>query len=523
MVRRRGVLVRDLFVAKSMKLFFYYIRKFIRFIQVQPIVGGLEISDSAVRFARFNGREWQMVSLRLPPGVVQGGRLTDYGQLAQVLKRLREQIPGLKTKKEKVSVVISLGSLSIYSQVISLPELEEGKLGESVMLNTQMVSPVDMAEVYSDWQVVGKNVAEHKLEVLSAFVQKGIVDEFSRAVKEGGFLAVALESKALALTRLIRRQGLGIDETKSYIVLSLDNEILDFLIMRRGEMYFEYLNYWKDIRGDARVISLLDFRNSISGSFRQVLNFYSQHWSEPIGGVILATPGLEEEVRKIIVDGFSLPVTALKLKLDKPVDPEWFGALGSGIRGSMPREEDRDISLLGVTARDEFRAQQVIGFLRFWRVLIPVALSFLVLAFLGGNILLTKKRERMIANAPSFSPAEMAEVEALQNEARNFNSSVDAVDGVRREEKFRTPVFQRIYSLISANNIVLERLGMRESSNQLSLSGTAKSDSDILDFKRALEADKHFSDVKLPLTEIRQSPQGFAFSVSFSAVTAPVN
>lgn len=483
------------------------------------MVGGLEISDSAVRFARFSGREWQMVSLRVPPGVIRAGKILNPAEFIAILARLKSQIPGGRGK-QKVSVAVCLSSLNIYTQVVNLPTLDEGKLDEAVRLNTQMVSSLSPEEIYSGWQAVGENEGEKKLDVLSAFITREAAEGFAKALREAGFLPVALESRAMALSRLARERGVEIDKTRSYVVLVLDNEILDFLAIRHGQLYFEYPSYWRDLKGEGKLISLLDFKSAVAGNLKRVLNFYSQHWPDHLEAVIVVTSGLNDEIKKILKAESSLPVKNLELRLEKPVEADWFGALGSGLRGTMKRKEDLDISLLGTTARDEFRREQVMNFMRFWRVMVPVALGVLVVFFAASFFIFSDKNLSLKNKTPVADAEKMGEVAKLREEASAFNRAVDLVSSVRSPEKQKILILDKITKLLTDNGVSLTSFGFSAFNTPLTLSVTAKSQSQILDFRKSLESDPQIENVKYSLTDIRPVPQGFSFSVSFT-ITSP--
>ncbi|MBI3589453.1 MAG: hypothetical protein HY093_03545 [Candidatus Liptonbacteria bacterium] len=495
-----------------------YLNKLLVLLRAQPQVGGLEIADSALRFARFIGREWQMVSLRLPPGVVKAGQVADYGQLVLTLKQLKGQLPHAGSDRQNISAVVCLGSLNVYTQVMSLPDIEESRLDEAVRLNIQMVSPANAAEIYSGWQIVGKNESERKLDILSAFVNRSVVDEISKALKEAGFLGVVFESRAMAIARLVREKAVGINQARSHLIFILDNDVFDILVTRGGELYFEYLNYWKDLRGENKLISLLDFRNMVVSNLRKVFNFYSQHWSQDIENVILVATGLNDEIKKIVKENFSLEARELEISLDRPVTSEWYNVLGSGLRGIKSRKDDREISLFVTSARDEFREEQVVSFMKFWRLLIPVALGWLLIFFLATNFILMRKVGTLKSSGLMFDSVKSKEVENLQNEAKLFNRYLGLISARRSLNGSKTLALERISKLMSDNNITPDRFSFRDFNSRIVLLGEAKTNAQILDFEKALQTDPQISQVDLSLTEIKPSPQGFSFSISFAII-----
>lgn len=497
------------------------LEKVMIFLRVRSRAGGLEISNTAIRFAKFDGREWKMFSLRLPKDVLKGAQILNYQVFVQALKKLKSQISS--SRGQNIPVIVSLSSLNIYSQVMNLPILDEDRIEEAVKLNIQMATPADISTFYLGWQVVGSNESEKKADVLAAFIDSNIIDDFNKALREAGFFAIVFEPRSLAIARLAREQGVGIDLSKSYAALVLDNDTLDFVILRHGNLYFEYLNYWKDLNGENKVISLLDFKNAVTNNLRQVMNFYSQHWPDKIEAVVLITSGLNEEIKKIISNGFSLPVKDLGLRLDRPVGSDWFTVLGSGLRGVASRKEDREISLLGTTARSEFRIEQIVSFIKFWRVLLPAATGLLLLFFIAANFILMKRNETLKAQTAIVDNRQFLEVQLLQKEATVFNRSLDLIVSSRSSPELRSMALERIYKLVRDNGITLTRFNFSGFNTSLVFYGQASSQNQIIEFKKALEAALFISDVKLPLTEIKPGPQGFSFLISFLMTSSNVD
>ena len=86
------------------------------------MVGGLEISDTALRFAVAAPGALRLASVRLAPGILDGGHIKDEAAFAEALSELRARIVGKKARSSlKVNAVVVLSSASIYSQVFDLP------------------------------------------------------------------------------------------------------------------------------------------------------------------------------------------------------------------------------------------------------------------------------------------------------------------------------------------------------------------------------------------------------------------
>lgn len=494
----------------------YYLEKILDFLRVRSAIGGLEISDTLLRFAYFDGKIWRLSGLRLEPGIMAKGKIQNYEGLVSSLKRLKSLIAGKKENGQKINTVVSLSSISVYSQVFSLPIIEGENLEKAIQLNIQMVSPIEASQAYSGWQTVGEDRRSLRLEILSAFIEKDTVDKISKALFDGGFLTVAVESRALALARLVRQQGAGIDVNLPYIVLNLDNSGLDLLIVRMGQLYFEYFTPWRDIAGDKGEISKSTFETTVIRNLHQVINFYSQHWTEPLKEVIVSAVALKEDIIKIIQSNFQLSVRDLKLKTDQPLGTEWFVALGSGLRGLMSRSEDAEVSLLGMGAKETFHRHQFLNFFNFWRVLFPVSMGLLFAAFLISNIFVARMRWS-IESRPffNFQIEETKEMRDIRARAKNFNELVSKITFVQKAAVSKSRVWDKVGDIATKSEITVYRFYF-QSADSIAFSGLAKSNDKIIAFNDSMARDPQFANVSVPLESIKPEEDGLSFSMTLS-------
>lgn len=493
-------------------------KKVLAFLRVRSPIGGLEISDSGARFAMWNEKAWEYASVKFAPGVMVQGRVKNRTAFVAALKLLRQNVLGKKNRQQiKINAVVSLSSIGIYAQVFTLPQVEGENLEKAVGLNMQMVSPADVSETYSGWQIVNRDGDRYQIDILGTFLNRVVVDDVVAALRETDFLPVAVESRALSLARLVRDAASGFDYKKNYVVVSLDDSGLDILVVRHGQMYFDYFNSWADLQGDSRSISLDAFRAIINRNLHQVTNFYRSHWFDPLEDVIISATGLGDEIAKLVETQFGLHPQDLKLTLKQQVGSEWFVALGSGLRGILPRRLDRDVSLLGVDAQEEFRREEAITFTNFWRVLVPAALAVLLISFVLADIFLGRSVKSLEAsNVFHLAPEQVTEINALESQASTFNNAVRMIASIRTSANKKLPLYSKITDLLASSSISLVRLYVQGGDAPIQLSGHAAVQDSILSFKKSLDADPAFQNVNLPLTNISSDPQGFSFTITFS-------
>jgi hypothetical protein len=499
-----------------MQFFKTYFKKLLSLLRVRSRADGLEVSDQVLRLVYFGRNAWQMEAVRLAPGVVEKGEIKDAPAFGAALRELRSKVPAMKGKNKKLNVSIALSSVNMYSQVFTLPIMEGEDLDKAIDLNVQMISPLDISHSYFGWQLLGRDEASLRSEIAAAFADKAIVDGMIHAFYAAGFIAVGVESRALALVRTLREKGADVDGKGSYVLLDVDNSGIDFLIVRKGKLYFEYANPWTDIADEKGQISVTRFEEMLTANMRQVLNFYSQHWPEPLSGVILSATAFKEEAEQAIHTASSLPLIPLSLAMDQQIPPEWFVAFGCGLRGIREGLKDKEINLSGFGAMDAFHEEQMLDFLSLWRVLVPVALGCLIILFvLADNFLGMTITSIKSSAAFEAQGNESADVAALDASSTAFNRSVALVANAEGQVNRNYLMIAEINTTAAANGITISHISFQAANTPILVAGSAQSEDQIAAFQRAIQNDPHFGTVTLPLLNIQGNGGAYAFSMTF--------
>jgi hypothetical protein len=504
---------------QSLKLYF---QKLLSFLRIRALAAGLEVSDQVLRFVYSDRGKWKTEAVRLAPGVLSKGVIKDAPAFAAALQGLRAKLPIARRKGKKMNVIVSLSSVNMYSQVFTLPLMEGEDLDKAINLNIQMVSPVDVSHVYYDWQFLGRDDVSLRSEIATAFVGKGIVDTMVQALYAAGFVTVGVESRALALVRILREKGTGMDVSKSYLLLDIDNSGIDFLIVRKGMLYFEYANQWADIADEKGQVSVAKFEEMLAASLRQVMNFYTQHWPEPLAGIIFSAVAFREEAEHAVKESTSLPIIPFTLSMDEPIPPEWSVAFGCALRGSNANLKDKEINLSGEEALDTFHEEQLLNFMSLWRVLVPAVLGFLIIIlFLADSFLNTIRSGIESQAAFTHQGSESSEIAALEASSTAFNQSVALVSGTEAQINRNYLMIGDIDDMAAANSVSVTHISFQAANTPILVAGIAQSTEQITAFKAAIQGDYHFGTVTLPLLSIQQNGQGgYSFSMTFPLSSA---
>lgn len=493
----------------------FYFKKLTGILKGEIMSGGLEISDSTLRFAYFDGRVWQMVSMRMEVGTIKENQILDRAKFVASLVAFKKEILKRDRPNKKISVVLTLSSVSVYTQIFSLPLLSGTALEEAIELNLKMTTPSGSDQTYSGYQVVGRDEAVSRVDVLAAFISKSFVDQVTEALFEAGFIAVAIEPRAISLSRLVREESVGLDSYRSFIVMSVDNEAIEILILRGQQVYFEYFNSWRQLQGDLKQISLADFKNTITRNLRQVITYYGQHWSDPVSDIVLISPGLNEEIKKIITEGFQLKIIDLSLRLDKPIAAEWFVVLGAAVRARGSLKADDLLTLAGEGAQATYRESQIISFINFWSFAVAAIFILLLSAYVATYFYLGDLEDKFGGKNVVVDAEKNKELSELRAEAANFNASVLNIAGTKRLGEERSSVLELISKITAESQVTITRFSFSSFGTALTLSALAPSTDNIFALEKVLRSDSRFGSVDFDPTKIsKESP--YVFSINFS-------
>lgn len=485
-------------------------------LRVRPLAAGMEINDQAIRLGHFDGKLWQLRSVRLEPGVLEEGRIKNRPAFIAALQSLRSQRESRDIfGHKKVTVVVSLSSLDIYNQLFELPITSTGaELSKAVELNINMSAPDDMTKLYSGWQIVGRKSDGLGWEIMSSFVSREVMDEVAEALAEVGFLVMAAEPRALSLVRILREKGAHFGDGKAFVVLAIDDVGMEYVVVRSGQLYFEYLNRWKNIAGPSGEISEKNFEEDLITSLRQVMNFYGQHWTEPLSAVIVSTIALREQVEKAVAENVSCPAERLALTVGQPISSEWLIALGCGLRGSA-NVDIEEINVAGDIWKDRFSDEQLLGFFGFWRIMIPIAFGLIAAAFWVGYSFLHSEAAELQAKIHTTGNADLqVQLTALQASSTVFNNLVSEVAIADQGRISYSPLVAGVFEAANVNGVTPQHVTV--SGQNVTMDGSASSQAKIIAFKQALTTNQRFTGVDVPLTSIQPSGNNFTFTLTLT-------
>ena len=488
-------------------------QRIINLVRPRSTLAGLDISETAAHFILIENGVVVKSGIDLDIGTIQDGRVANKELFVRALRELRSSIG---RSKEKLPVIASLPANNIYTHAFTLPLLAEASIPEAAELNLKMLSPIGANGAYSDWQDLHA-LDESKLELLGAFAPKETVDEYLALLEAGGFAPMAVEFRGLALSRLIGAYG-GLEPAVPHVVLAVASDGLDFLIIRDGNLYFDYFVPWSSVKSGldkaSQEMDSAAFSEMIVRETKKVSNFYVGRWGGQVKRLVLVT-ALYDQVAKAVQDAFpAIEILPLALQGLGDLAPSWYPACGSALRGLIGRSEDRLISLAPVGTEAQLANNDIKDFIKLWRNSIASVAVFLLAVF-GGTDAFLHSVEAKLSAAMSVSAAapESKETFRLLEQAKAFNAALEKALQARSKSADFLPDFQDITKISRDSGIVLSRIFADGTRSAVAISGKAASESATVAFKTKLVDSGTFKDVKLPLSSIVSNADG---SVSFT-------
>lgn len=338
---------------------------------------GLDISDQAIRLVQFGWRRKSVVitaynELALPAGCLVKGEIKQASVFVSALEKLIKTRIGNGRLSQKAIVV--LPESETFMKNICIETADETELPEKIREVLPQNLPLDINEIYWDWQEINKNKNSH--QVIIGASPKLIVNDYLKVISRAGIIPVVLEIEAAAISHLLLDHNkdkepqiiidIGLNRTGLFLY---DGEMIQFTVSlpisgkQINEVIAQSLDLDMTKAEEAKITCGLD-KNRCEGAILQVLiptiedlasqilnaiNFYYENFpnAKEIGKITLCGGGanmfgITETINK---------ATEIKTEISNPFknivnpNPKFFTpeksqpfitALGLGLRGLKP-------------------------------------------------------------------------------------------------------------------------------------------------------------------------------------------
>lgn len=199
---------------------------------------GLDIGSSYIKVAQLKdikgGYELELFDmLPIPPDLVVEGSIIDSFRLKDSLKELIRKA-NIKIKDAVIGIA---GHSSVIIKRISLPEMSEEDLSESIKFEAEQYVPFDIEDVNLDFQILGPKEEAGQMDVILVAVKKDVVNEYVSVVKEAGLNPVIVDVNSFALENL-HEVNYEIEPEKNVAIVNIGANTININILKGGISVF---------------------------------------------------------------------------------------------------------------------------------------------------------------------------------------------------------------------------------------------------------------------------------------------
>jgi type IV pilus assembly protein PilM len=199
---------------------------------------GLDIGSSYIKAVKLKeakgGYELELFHVHpLPPELIVDGSIIDSLRLLDSLKEMIKTA-GIKTKN---AVIAISGHSSVIIKRISLPEMTEEELSESIKFEAEQYVPFDIEDVNLDFQIIGPKEEPGQMDVILVAVKKDIINEYISVVREVGLNPIIVDIGSFALENMY---GINyeVESDRNIALLNIGASTVNMIILKGGISVF---------------------------------------------------------------------------------------------------------------------------------------------------------------------------------------------------------------------------------------------------------------------------------------------
>ena len=476
----------------------------------------LYVDDTSLRLLVVQGdRVKKCAILPLESGLVKDGVVVDETKVAAVIKGF------FKAQKVKPGKVIAgLSGLHCLSQLITLPRLPEAMLPEAVEREAERVLPVPLDELYISWQIIPAS-GEEMLIFLVALPRKA-ADALIKTLHQAGVKPYLMDLAPLALARVV-------DKDTAIVVNARSSEFDIVIIVEGVPQLIRSLSFHGEAESPEERLSI------IRGELERTIKFYnSSHPEEPfepslpifVSGEMMETP----EVCQSLTDELKYSVLPLSLPLKCPENiavSEYMVNIGLVFKEISFKKWTSPLVVDLNVLPEVYRPKAV----TLGRILAPVGMTLGVgiIVFLWmlvqGAIADTDNLQyevdvsnRLLEIRIEKWQAQSDAVVALETQVEELRATSDALDAVldgfsSQQATVNGDLTETISTINLPTNVDLGSI--RHASDVLAINGISTTETEVLEYAKALKDTGRFSEVII--SGMERTEDGVSFILTLSA------
>jgi len=191
---------------------------------------GLDISDKSLKFVELvpsrNGiRLGRYGERKIPPGIIESGKIKDPKQLEKLLLTLR--------KEEGIRFVrVSLPEEQVYLFQLQLEKKGLKNIREGIELALEEHVPIPAQDSIFDYEILRED--EHKLELQVAAIPQNVIENYMLVFRDSMISVQSFELEAQAIARVVVPKG----DLDTYMIVDFGQTRTGIFIVSHGVTVF---------------------------------------------------------------------------------------------------------------------------------------------------------------------------------------------------------------------------------------------------------------------------------------------
>ncbi len=199
---------------------------------------GLDIGSSNIKLVQLRERKggYELDAfevMHLPPDIIVEGSVIDSMRLADSIKEI---VRKAKVRAKNVALGIAGNSFVIIKR-ITLPEMTDEELSESIRFEAEQYVPFDIDDVNIDFQIIGPRDEPGQMDVIIVAVKKDIINEYINVVRDAGLSPVVVDVNAFALGNMYEI-NYEVEPNRNVALVNIGANTININVLKGGETVF---------------------------------------------------------------------------------------------------------------------------------------------------------------------------------------------------------------------------------------------------------------------------------------------
>jgi type IV pilus assembly protein PilM len=194
---------------------------------------GLDIGSSAIKLVRLRESKKGIHLLNfdmamIPMGTIADGSITNY---STVVEKIRDLVKLNSIKNADTALSIS-GHFVIVKK-ISLPEMTQAELEDSIQWEAEQYIPFDIKDVNMDVQILNPKAGHGQMDVLLVAAKKDVINEYVTVAQEGGLNPVVVDVATFTIQNMFEF-NYGFNKNETCALVNIGANIININVISDG-------------------------------------------------------------------------------------------------------------------------------------------------------------------------------------------------------------------------------------------------------------------------------------------------